>query len=508
LPNMGRAPLPDCAASGTSRRRFLGGTAGVAAALALCEPILTACRSGRNSSPPATVLPYQTASEVTEEIVNRQLSARQVSEYTLDRIGDINPRVNAVIALAKDEMFAAAEKVDRDDASGALAGVPVTIKEAINVAGLPTTWGNPEWKENVATTDATVVSRLRAAGALIAGKTNVAFMLGDIAQTTNPLFGLTRNPWNLDRATGGSSGGSAAAVAAGLSCLDIGSDLGGSIRIPAALCGVYGLKPTPGMVPLAGFQPPEGSTATLLNDIAVLGPLARSAKDIRLALQVIAGPIPPATMAYQWSLSAPRHSRLTDFRVGVILDDPAGRTTSEVGTVLSDLIDDLSAYTATVVQGWPKGFDPRISQATFDGMIDDYLFFQFGEANPTARLSDLIDRDEQRTKLQTLWQEYFADVDVFVCPTTFTTAPRPDDRPIDQRTISTTSGQRSYRDLAAWISHPSIAGLPALTVPAGLAADGLPVGLQVIGSRYDDNTVITFAELLADEIGGYRPPAV
>ena len=203
----------------------------------------------------------------------------------MERIDDINPRLNAVVAVAERRNAHGRRELDRNDASGPLAGVPVTIKDAIDVAGLPTTWGNPEWEHNVAATDAEVVTRLRAAGALIAGKTNVALMLADVEETTNPLFGLTRNPWNTDRVTGGSSGGSAAAVAAGLSCLDIGSDLGGSIRIPAAMCGVYGFKPTPGVVPLAGFQAPEESTATLLNDVVALGPIARSAKDIRLALQ-------------------------------------------------------------------------------------------------------------------------------------------------------------------------------------------------------------------------------
>jgi amidase len=495
-------------ASRTNRRRFLGGSAGAAAAVVLGESSVTACSSEPKSSLAATALHYQTASDITARIVGGDLSAKQVAEHTLDRISDINPRLNAVVALARDEMLRAAENVDRRDAKGPLGGVPMTIKEAINVAGMHTTWGNPEWEENIAATDAAVVTRLRTAGALIAGKTNVALMLADVEETTNPLFGLTRNPWNPDRATGGSSGGSAAAVAAGLSCVDIGSDLGGSIRIPAALCGVYGLKPTPGVVPLAGFQPPEESTATLLNDIVVLGPLARSAKDIRLALQVIAGPLPPAATAYRWSLSAPRHSRLTDFRVGVVLDNPAARTTSEVGAVLSNLIDDLSARHVKIANGWPERFDPRTSQATFDYMIDAYLAFKFGQAGPNMGLSDLMVHDQQRTTLQTLWQDYFADIDVFVCPTTFTTAPPHDDRPIDERTIPTSTGQRSYSDLAAWISHPSIAGLPALTVPAGLASDGLPVGLQVVGARYDDNTVITFAELLADEIGGYRPPAV
>ena len=492
----------------TSRRRFLGGSAGAVAAVVLGQSSLTACGPAPKGSPAVSPLHYQTASDITAGIVNGDLNAREVAHHTVARISDINPRLNAVVAVARDEMLSAAEDFDRSEARGPLAGVPMTIKDAINVAGLPTTWGNPEWEHNVATTDAAVVTRLRAAGALIAGKTNVALMLADVEETTNPLFGLTRNPWNTDRVTGGSSGGSAAAVAAGLSCLDIGSDLGGSIRIPAALCGVYGFKPTPGVVPLAGFEAPEESTATLLNDAVALGPLARSAKDIRVAMQVIAGPVPPAATEYQWTLSAPRHSRLSDFRVGVVLDDSAAPTTGAVGAVLSDLIDALSGRHVAVTQGWPERFDARRSQATFNYMIDAYLAFKFGEAGPEMTLSDLIDHDQQRSTLRTQWQAYFTDVDVFICPTTFTTAPPPDDRPIDERTIPTATGPRDYNDLAFWISHASIAGLPALTVPAGLAADGLPVGLQVVAAPYDDNTAITFAELLGEATGGYRPPAV
>ena len=491
----------------TTRRRFLGGTAGAVAAVVFGQSSLTGCGSKPESGPPVTALDFRSASDIREGIVNGDLTASQVAHHTLDRINDLNPRLNAVVAVAEDELLRAAEHFDRN-AKGLLAGVPMTIKDAINVEGLPTTWGNPEWEHNVAATDAAVVTRLRAAGALIAGKTNVSLMLADVEETTNPLFGLTRNPWNLDRATGGSSGGSAAAVAAGLSCLDIGSDLGGSIRIPAAMCGVYGLKPTPSLVPLAGFQPPEESIATLLNDVVVLGPLARSANDIRLALQVIAGPVPPAETAYRWSLPAPRHRRLTEFRVGVVLDDPAAPTTGAVGAVLSNLIDELSGRQVALTQGWPERFDARRSQSTFNYMIDAYLAFKFGEAGPEMTLSDLIDHDEQRTALKALWQTYFTDVDVLLCPTTFTTAPPPDDRPIDERTIPTATGPRNYNDLAFWISHASIAGLPALTVPAGLASDGLPVGLQVVAAAYDDNTAITFAELLGEEIGGYRPPAL
>jgi amidase len=455
-----------------------------------------------------TALHYRTASDVAGAIARGELSAVHVAEHALQRIGEINPRLNAVVALTEDEMFPAAGDVDLRTAKGPLAGVPVTIKEAINVAGLATTWGNPEWKDAVAATDAAVVSRLRTAGGLIAGKTNDAVMLADFGQTTNPLFGTTNNPWNPGRAAGGSSGGSAAAVAAGMSYLDFGSDLGGSIRIPAALCGVYGLKPTPGIVPLAGFEPPETSGATLLDDLCVLGPFARSAGDIRLALRCAAGPLPPASTAYHWSLPSPRHRRLTDFRVGLVLDDPDAPITSEVGAVLSNLIDALSARNIGIAEGWPAKFDPRTSHAAFAYMLDAYFAFKMGRAGPDKQLHDLIAHDQQRTTLQTIWDDYFGNVDVFVCPTTFTTAPAHDDRPFNERTITTPTGQRNYLDLQSWITHASIAGLPVLNIPAGLASDGLPVGLQVIAARYDDQTAITFAELLAEEITGYQPPRV
>jgi amidase len=453
-------------------------------------------------------LHYRGASEIAAGIASRDLNAGQVAHHTLDRIGDINPRLNAVVVVAEAELLSAAENFDRNDANGVLAGVPVTIKDAIDVAGLPNTWGNPEWERNIAATDAVVVTRLRAAGALIAGKTNVSLMLGDVEQTSNPLFGLTRNPWNLDRVTGGSSGGSAAAVAAGLSCVDIGSDLGGSIRIPAAMCGVYGFKPTPGIVPLDGFHAPGESTATLLDDVVALGPLARSAKDIRLALEVIAGPPAPAAAEYRWSLPEPRHRSLAEFRVGVVLDDPAAPVTSAVGSVLSNLVDDLSGRHVAITRGWPERFDARASQATFGDMIDAYLAFKFGQPGPDITLSDLSVRDQQRATLRALWQAYFTDVDVFLCPTAFTTAPPPDGRPIEQRTIPTATGPRNYNDLGFWIGHPSVAGLPAITAPVGLASDGLPVGLQIVAAPFDDDTAITFAELLSSEIGGYRPPPI
>jgi amidase len=226
-----------------------------------------------------------------------------------------------------------------------------------------------------------------------------------------------------------------------------------------------------------------------------------------LPLRAIAGPVAPVATTLKWALSKPRHNRLRDFRVGVVLDDPDGRTTGPVGAVLSDLIDGLAGRHVAISRGWPKQFDARASQETFNYMIDAYLAFKFGEARPDSKRSDLIDHDRKRTSLQARWETYFTDIDVFLCPTVFTTAPPPDDRPIEERTISTATGPRRYNDLAAWIGHASVAGLPALTMPAGTASDGLPVGLQVIAAPYDDNTAITFWELLGEEIAGYRPPS-
>lgn len=212
-----------------------------------------------------------------------------------------------------------------------LHGVPMTIKESFNVAGLHTTWGNPAFKDFVADADATVPRRLEQAGAIIVGKTNVAFMLGDFAQTANQLYGVTSNPWDTTRTPGGSSGGAAAALSAGMTFLEYGSDLVGSIRIPASFCGVYGLKPSTGIVPLTGFQPPGPPAGPSdMTYMSAVGPLGRSARDLRTALRVTAGPEDQAAKAYSWALSPPRHRRLEDFRVGVVLDHQRAPVSSEV----------------------------------------------------------------------------------------------------------------------------------------------------------------------------------
>lgn len=446
----------------------------------------------------------------------REISSRELTELLLDRIDSVNPRINAVVELDRTGALTAAAAADERIAHGGdlgpLHGVPMTVKDAFDVTGLHTTWGNPAFREYRAAADTAVVRRLRGAGAIIIGKSNVHFMLADFGQSANELYGRTNNPWDVGRTPGGSTGGGAAALAAGLSFLEYGSDLVGSIRIPAAFCGVYGLKPTATIVPLDGFQPP-GAPAVIspLASQNALGPLARTADDLRIALVATAGPLSPAGLATRWTLPAPRHRRLADFRVGVALDDPNAPVAGDVAAALSDAVDALASAGAAIVPGWPDGVDAGKVHEAFGFQIG--LFFAFqestdadGPAEPFATLPELVRRERERLALCAVWDRYFEQVDVLVCPTNFTAAFPHDDRPFPERTIETPEGPRPYAAQSFWIAPATLAGLPAVAAPVGLTAAGLPVGLQVIGPRYEDDTVITFAGLLADVIGGYRPP--
>jgi amidase len=267
---------------------------------------------------------FKSAAEAASLIRRKETSSRELTEVVLARIDAVNPRLNAVVELhdgAVRAATAADEATARGSAVGPLHGVPMTIKDCFSVAGMHNTWGNPAFKDYVADSDATVVRRLKDAGAIIVGKTNVPFMLADFGQTANDVYGVTSNPWDPARTPGGSSGGAAAALSAGMTFLEFGSDLVGSIRIPASFCGVYGLRPSVEIVPLAGFQPPGPPAGPSdMRYMTSAGPLARSAGDLRVALQVTAGPEDPTAKAYSWALARSRHSRLEDFRVGVVLD--------------------------------------------------------------------------------------------------------------------------------------------------------------------------------------------
>jgi amidase len=365
----------------------------------------------------------------------------------------------------------------------------MTVKDAINVAGLHTTWGDPAFADYAPDSSATLVDRLVGAGAIIVGKSNVHTMLGDFGQTSNALYGRTNNPHDLTRTPGGSSGGGAAALAAGLTYLEYGSDLVGSIRLPAAYCGVYGLKPTAGVVPLNGFQPPGPTPpATEFPNPSSVGPLARSAADLRIALEVTGGPV---GKAMSWQLEPPRHRKLADYRVGFVLDHPDAPVTDEVGTAFSDQVDALARQGVKLVEGWPDGVDPSAQAEDFGFQVG--LFFALHDPSADfASLAQIVEQEHRRLAARATWQAYFDEFDVFLCPTSFTTAFPHDDRPFEERTID----GRSYDAQVFWISHASLTGLPAVSMP--IRTDGLPVGAQVIGPFHEDDTAITFAELLAD----------
>lgn len=433
-----------------------------------------------------TEIESRSAGEIAAAIRTGELTSREVTERMLARIA-AGSAVNAVVETRAEYALEAADRADRTPPAGPLHGVPITVKEAFNVRGLHTTWGNPAFADYVADSDAIVVQRLEQAGAIVVGKSNVHEMLGDFGQTTNVVYGRTNNPHDLTRTPGGSSGGSAAALAAEQTYLEYGSDLAGSVRLPAAYCGVYGLKPTAGLVPLDGFQPPgPPAITTEFPHLSSVGPLARTAADLRTALEVTGGPTNPAL---SWDLPAPRHLRLPDYRVGVVLDHPYAPVSSEVGTALSDLVDSLAGRGVKIVEGWPDDVDPAAQADAFSFQVG--LFFALeGMDSDFASLSTVVAHEQLRMRTRATWQQYFSDIDVFLCPTSFTAAFPHDDSPFDERTIDGTP----YAAQGFWISHASLVGLPAVSMPIG---SGLPVGAQVIGPYYEDDTAITFAELAA-----------
>jgi amidase len=441
-----------------------------------------------------------------------EISSRELTEMLLARIDGVNPGLNAVVEVRREEALrraaAADEAIARGGELGPLHGVPMTVKDSFNVAGLHTTWGNPVFKDFVPDWDATVVQRLERAGAIIVGKTNVAFMLADFAQTANDVYGVTSNPWDTARTPGGSTGGAAAALAAGMTFLEYGTDLAGSIRIPAAFCGVYGLRPSTGTVPLTGFQPPGPPAGpSEMMYMTAVGPLGRSARDLRTALRVTGGPEDPKARAYSWALPQPRRTRLRDFRVGVVLDHGQAPVSSDVGAVMSDAVDALARAGASVVEGWPGGLDPARSSESFGFHVQLFFAFQQPGAEVPA-LSQVIEHENRRMAARAAWQRYFRETDVFLCPVNFTAAFPHDARPFGQRSIKTPEGERPYDSQPFWTAHAALPGLPAVAAPVGRTRDGLPVGAQLLGPLHEDDTPITFAELLGDVVGGYEPPPV
>ena len=472
-------------------------------------------------------LEFASALEAAEAIRKKHISSFELTQQTFARIDKYNPQLNAFAYQLREEALARAKRADESQASGkslgVLHGVPVHVKESFAVAGHPCTWGIPALKDSKAPSDSEVVTRVRDAGAVLIGATNVPIGLAD-CQSYNQTYGTTNNPWDVKRTPGGSSGGSASALAAGLGYLSVGSDIAGSIRVPAHFCGVYAHKPTLDLVDMQGHFPggrhQDPGFSTLL---AVGGPLARSAEDLLAALRVLGGPADYSAKAWKWELPAARHESLREFRVGYVLDDPYCPVIPETKTVLENTILKLEKAGAKLKRGWPAGVKIVELNRNYRFHLDAFTFSveppeqqeaERKEAAATGKVmpglvsfADWQKQNFRRLGYRAQWQSYFDEVDVFLSPVAFTTAFEHDhSEPHEKRKIATVNGLRDYDDIGNWIAPATLTGCPATIAPVGRGESGLPIGLQIMGPYWEDATPIIFAKLLSQILGGFVAP--
>lgn len=482
-----------------------------------------------------------TAHELAVAIQGRSLSAQEVLEAHLSQIAKYNSSLNAIVTLDEEQARRRAKEADqalaRDEVWGPLHGVPVTIKDVLETAGVRTTASFKPLVNYVPKQDATVVARLRAAGAIILGKTNTPELAGD-EQTNSPLFGRTNNPWDLERTPGGSSGGSAAAVASGMSPLDIGSDIGGSVRNPAHFCGIFSLKPSDTRVPFTGhIPPPPGSQGRgLLRQFLTPGPLARSVEDLRLVLEIIAGPdereweVPPVPL-----LPAPVRD-LRELRIAWS-DDFGVPVAAEIKAALADLAGELAHSGCRVERRDPAGFDYRQALQVY-GLLKEaaltvrstpmHLPRSFWRAaagllpgsNPIGRgllqgagagLQKYAGALSQRDGFIARMEHFLTRWDAWLCPVAALPAyPHlPSRNPIEQLSATVEVDGRKIPYTLATSMYTAIfnlTGNPVVVIPLGRTKSGLPFGMQVVGKRWNDMAVLAVAEQLTKVTGPFQPP--
>jgi amidase len=478
---------------------------------------------------------FKSAFVLSAALTARKVSAVELTRDAINRIERHDGKINAICVRDFDRALAAAREADAALArreNKPLLGIPMTVKESYNIAGLPTTWGIPAQKDFVAKEDALPITRVKAAGTIILGKTNVPLGLGDW-QSYNDIYGTTNNPYDLGRTPGGSSGGSSAALAAGYGPLSIGSDIGGSLRVPAFHCGVYAHKPTFNLVAMRGHTPPLLPPLPFERDLLVIGPMARSAADLSLLLDVMAGPDPiDAGIAYRLGLPAARHAALKDFRVLVIDTDPVLPTDVAVRGTVNRLAEGLARAGVRIERQSPQLPDFAASSRLYMRMLMSFLGATFApdiyagaKAAATAlpesdnslaaerlRGIALSHRDWQmanggRTRLRAQWRELFKTFDAVICPV-MPTAAYPHDHSPDQETrrLKIDGKDHVYPDQLVWPGIATLPGLPSTAIPTGFAPDGLPVGVQIVGPWLEDRTPLKLAELIEREFGGFTPP--
>jgi amidase len=474
-------------------------------------------------------LAYLSAVAIANKIRQREISSREAVDFFLARVAALDKPINSVVTVdaerARTEADAADAALVRSQPRGPLHGVPMTIKDSFQTAGMRTTSGAPELAGFIPKEDAWPVARLREAGAIIFGKTNLPIYAGDL-QSYNKVFGTTNNPYDVSRTPGGSSGGSAAALACGFTPLELGSDIGGSIRLPSHMSGVVGHKPSYGIVPSHGQIPGPPGTLTLA-DLAVAGPMARTVQDLKLGLDIMAGPNRWEKPAWSLNLPPPRRPTLKQYRVAAWLDDPACRVEPEVRELLESATRTLAAAGVQVDHEARPGFTLEKAADTFFALLqaalaggvpldrlDDYAS-TVGEtpAAGTRRLLAMRHRqwlsyNERRLQMRKRWEEFFTQWDAILLPVMPCPAiPHDHSEPMASRMATVGAEQRPYWDLTDWMAPAGACYLPATVIPVGRMKNGLPVGIQIVGAYLEDRTTLDLAEHLLALVGGCpRPP--
>jgi amidase len=478
-----------------------------------------------------TALHYRSALDLARLLRARKISARELLESCLDQYALHNHGLNAVVVtdLGRARRAAAAsdKRLKKGEALGPLDGIPMTAKESFDWSGTPSTWGSPLYRENIAAKDATAITRLTQGGAVMYGKTNVPLMLADW-QSFNDIYGTTNNPWDVTRAPGGSSGGSAVALATGMSILDIGSDIGASLRNPAHYCGIYAHKPTFGIVPNGGHT----LTNVEPSDISVAGPMARSARDLTAMMKILAGTEGIAARGSSFHLPDLKQKTFRQFRVAVMLTDGQ----SEVDQPVQDLIAGLAQFLTKKVKKISHDARPDFStqeamdvyiamlrsatsrrqteadfagnKATVAGFArdDESYFAKMTRAYVMSHRTWLM-ANERRHQMRLIWDRFFDDWDVMICPAAASAA-FPHDHVGDrhERTIEVNGHKVPTTDQLFWAGYSGCFYLPSTVAPLGLTPQGLPSGVQIISRQYGDYTALRFAELLEKEYASFVPP--
>lgn len=488
----------------------------------------------KRNTRPMSDLSFAPAHVLAAMIRRREISAVELLDHFTARHAAHNGKVNAIVATDFERALAQAEEADhalsRGELWGPYHGVPMTIKDALETEGLTTTGGSPMFKDHVPERDADAVARIKAAGAIVFGKTNVPLFSGDL-QSYNEVYGTTNNPWDLTRGPGGSSGGAAAALAAGLTPLEIGSDIGGSIRTPSHLCGVFGHKPSYDLVSKRGHLP--GLPGSLFqSDLSVVGPLARSARDLEIALSMIMGPDDFNAVGYAPALPEPRARDPRELTIATWFDDPFCPVEAENVAIMEQAADALEKAGATIhrdarpdfdfaeafeiystllhggtTRGFPAPVVARMKEAaaTLDPSDTSHEAMQARGAALTHHR--WLELKEEQAQMRAKWAQFFDTYDaVLMAVIPVAAFPHDQQSNFHKRALTVNGEARPYLDLVSWAGLPLVSYLPSTAVPVSRTKAGLPVGVQIVGPYLEDFTTIAIASMLERELGGFVAP--